>query len=72
MQEDLHNGVGRKRKRASIGIHNLDLIKMPVTYKTVRGDYSFRPLNEPSEFSISQILNNLEIGKQYGHILSRI
>jgi phenylalanyl-tRNA synthetase beta chain len=70
MQEDLHNGVGRKRKRASIGIHNLDLIKFPVTYKTVRGDYSFRPLDEPSEFSISQILNNLEIGKQYGHILS--
>ncbi|MDQ5875797.1 MAG: phenylalanine--tRNA ligase subunit beta, partial [Thermoproteota archaeon] len=22
MQEDLHNGIGRKRKKASIGIHN--------------------------------------------------
>jgi phenylalanyl-tRNA synthetase beta chain len=70
MQEDLHNGVGRKRKKASIGIHNLDVINFPVIYKTVRGDYSFRPLDEPSEFSIDQILKDLEIGKQYGHILS--
>jgi phenylalanyl-tRNA synthetase beta chain len=70
MQEDLHNGVGRKRRKASIGIHNLDFIKFPVTYKTVSGDYSFRPLGESSEFSIDQILKNLEIGKQYGHILS--
>ncbi len=70
MQEDLHNGVGRERKKASIGIHNLDVIKFPVTYKTVKGDYSFRPLDEPSELSINQILRELEIGKQYGQILS--
>jgi phenylalanyl-tRNA synthetase beta chain len=70
MQEDLHNGVGRKRKKASIGIHNFDVIKFPVTYKTVKGDHSFRPLDEPSELSINQILKDLEIGKQYGQILS--
>jgi len=70
MQEDLHNGVGRNRKKASIGIHNLDVIKFPVTYKTVKGDHSFRPLDEPSELSINQILKDLEIGKQYGKILS--
>jgi phenylalanyl-tRNA synthetase beta chain len=70
MQEDLHNGVGRKRKKASIGIHNFDVIKFPVIYKTVKGDHSFRPLDEPSELSINQILKNLEIGKQYGQILS--
>ncbi|MDQ3999098.1 MAG: phenylalanine--tRNA ligase subunit beta, partial [Thermoproteota archaeon] len=70
MQEDLHNGVGRRRRKASIGIHNLDVIRFPVTYKTVSGDYSFTPLNESSEFTIKQILKDLEIGKQYGHILS--
>ena len=31
MQEDLHNGIGRRRKKASIGIHNLDAIRFPVT-----------------------------------------
>jgi phenylalanyl-tRNA synthetase beta chain len=70
MQEDLHNGVGRRRRKASIGIHNLDVIRFPVTYKKVSGDYSFTPLNESSEFTIKQILKDLEIGKQYGHILS--
>ena len=70
MQEDLHSGIGRKRRKASIGIHNLDVIKFPVAYKTVSGDYSFTPLDESSEFSIDQILKDLEIGKQYSHILS--
>ncbi|MDQ3851894.1 MAG: phenylalanine--tRNA ligase subunit beta [Thermoproteota archaeon] len=70
MQEDLHNGVGRRRRKASIGIHNLDAIKFPVTYKTVSGDYSFTPLDESSKFPIGQILKDLETGKQYGHILS--
>jgi phenylalanyl-tRNA synthetase beta chain len=70
MQEDLHNGVGRRRRKASIGIHNLDVIRFPVTYKTVSGDYSFTPLDQSSEFRIAEILKDLEIGKQYGHILS--
>lgn len=70
MQEDLHNGVGRRRKKASIGIHNLDVVKFPVTYKTVGGDYAFEPLGEMSSRSIDQILNESDIGKQYGHILS--
>jgi phenylalanyl-tRNA synthetase beta chain len=71
MQEDLHNGVGRRRRKASIGIHNLDVIQFPVIYKTVSGDFSFTPLDESSEFSIDRILKDLEIGKQYGHILSK-
>jgi phenylalanyl-tRNA synthetase beta chain len=70
MQEDLHNGVGRKRRKASIGIHNLDVIRFPVTYKTVSGDYSFIPLNEASKISIYRILKDLEIGRQYGHTVS--
>jgi phenylalanyl-tRNA synthetase beta chain len=70
-QEDLHNGIGRKRRKASIGIHNLDVIRFPVSYKTVSGDYAFRPLDETSEFQIEGILKDLDIGKKYGHILSR-
>jgi phenylalanyl-tRNA synthetase beta chain len=69
MQEDLHNGVGRRRKKASIGIHNLDAIKFPVTYKTATGDHTFEPLGESSNQSIDRILKESETGKQYGHIL---
>jgi phenylalanyl-tRNA synthetase beta chain len=71
MQEDLHNGVGRRRKKASIGIHNLDAIQFPVTYRAVDGDYSFVPLGESSSKTIDQILKESETGKQYGHILSK-
>ncbi len=69
MQEDLHNGIGRKRKKASIGIHDLDSIKFPITYKTVSDDFSFVPLGEVSSITIKQILNELDIGRQYRHIL---
>ncbi len=70
MQEDLHNGVGRRRKKASIGIHNLDAIKFPVAYKTVDREYAFEPLGETSSRTIDQILKESDTGKQYGHILS--
>jgi phenylalanyl-tRNA synthetase beta chain len=70
MQEDLHNGLGRRRRKASIGIHNLDAVRFPVTYKTASKDDAFRPLDESSEFTIESILTNLDIGKKYGYILS--
>ncbi|HXG08048.1 MAG TPA: phenylalanine--tRNA ligase subunit beta [Nitrososphaera sp.] len=70
MQEDLHNGIGRRRKKASIGIHNLDVIRFPVTYKTVGGNYAFVPLGETSSRSIDQILRESDVGRQHGHILS--
>ena len=70
MQEDLHNGIGRRRKKASIGIHNLDAIKFPITYKAAGGDYAFEPLGGSVEQSIDQILKETETGRQYGHILA--
>jgi phenylalanyl-tRNA synthetase beta chain len=70
MQEDLHNGIGRRRKKASIGIHILDVIRFPISYRTVGGDYSFAPLGESTEQSIERILKSSDIGKQYGQILA--
>jgi phenylalanyl-tRNA synthetase beta chain len=70
MQEDLHNGIGRRRKKASIGIHNLDAIKFPITYKAAGSDYAFEPLGGSAEQSIDQILKETETGRQYGHILA--
>lgn len=69
MQEDLHDGIGRRRKKASIGIHDLESIKFPITYKTVSDDFSFVPLGELSSNTIKQILNEFDIGRQYRHIL---
>jgi phenylalanyl-tRNA synthetase beta chain len=69
IQEDLHNGIGRRRKKASIGIHDLDSIKFPITYKAVSDDFSFVPLGLLSSSTIKQILNEFDIGIQYRHIL---
>ena len=69
MQEDLHNGIGRRRKKTSIGIHDLDKIKFPLTYTTVSKDHKFIPLTSSSEMSISEILQNTDMGTKYGNIL---
>ncbi len=70
MQEDLHNGVGRKRKKSSIGMHNLDNIVFPLKYTTVPKHFSFIPLDKENEFTIESILKNLDVGKKYGHVLN--
>ena len=69
MQEDLHNGIGRHRKKSSIGIHDLDAISFPLTYTTTNRNHKFIPLNSSQENSISEILENTEVGQDYGYIL---
>jgi phenylalanyl-tRNA synthetase beta chain len=69
LQEDLHFGIGRKRKKASIGIHNLDSIKLPLFYTTKSKDHKFVPLTTDKEMSASQILETMDVGKDYSGIL---
>ena len=69
MQEDLHFGIGRKRKKSSIGIHDLDKISFPLTYTTTSRDHKFVPLNSENELTISEILTSTDVGKSYGGIL---
>ena len=69
MQEDLHFGIGRKRKKSSIGIHDLDTISFPLTYTTTNRRHKFIPLNSQKESTISDILQNTEVGKEYGYVL---
>ncbi|KAF6248822.1 phenylalanine--tRNA ligase subunit beta [Marine Group I thaumarchaeote] len=69
LQEDLHFGIGRKRKKLSIGIHDLDKITFPLVYKTTNRNFKFIPLNSKKELSISEILKNTDVGKDYSSIL---
>jgi len=69
MQEDLHNGLGRRRKKASIGIHDLGKIKFPLYYKTVTQEHSFIPLESDVSMTVKDILEKTETGKKYKHIL---
>ena len=71
MQEDLHFGIGRKRKKSSIGIHDLDTISFPLIYTTTNKNHKFIPLNSKKELSISKILTDTETGKDYGYLLGQ-
>ena len=71
MQEDLHFGIGRKRKKSSIGIHDLDKISFPLTYTTANKNHKFIPLNSEKELLISEIISDTETGKDYGHLLGQ-
>lgn len=70
MQEDLHNGLGRKRSKASIGFHNLDNIDFPLEYTTAE-NLSFIPLDNSSELTLTEILSNTEPGKKFGKLLAQ-
>jgi phenylalanyl-tRNA synthetase beta chain len=69
MQEDLHMGIGRKRKKSSIGIHDLDHISFPLNYTVTNRNHSFIPLGESKSLTVSKILENSETGKEYGGLL---
>jgi len=70
MQEKLHITIGRKRKKLAIGIHDLDKVNGPFTYrladpKSVR----FVPLAKTEEMDMDEILVKHEKGKDYAHLL---
>ena len=69
MQEDLHNGIGRKRSKASIGLHNLDTIEFPLDYTTRPGNLSFTPLDHSSSSTLSEVLEKTESGKKFRELL---
>jgi len=70
MQEDLCNGIGRKRHRLAIGIHNSDVVVPPLTYKAVPSSFRFVPLEHDRELSIEEILSSHPTGRKYGHLVS--
>ena len=70
MQEDLHWGVGRNRKKASIGVHNLDAVKPPFTYTTADPDeVKFVPLDKSEKMSLRDILEKHEKGIAFRHLI---
>jgi len=70
MQEDLHWGVGRDRRKASIGVHNLDRVQPPFLYTAEDPDaVRFVPLDRAEEMSLREILEKHEKGIAYRHIV---
>lgn len=73
MQEDLHNGLGRNRRKASIGVHDLQTIKFPIMYKKISNpQYSFVPLNSNKKMTVEEVIDNTEQGKNYSQLVQKL
>ena len=68
-QEKLHFALGRGRRRASIGVHDLSTLNPPFAVKTVKRDNSFIPLGMDQEMTIDEILSSHPKGVDYAHLL---
>ena len=69
MQEKLHVTHCRKRRKVSIGLHDLKPIEFPVIYTAKPPGFSFRPLGERATMNLTEILTQLPKGKEYAWIL---
>ncbi len=70
LQEKLHIGLGRNRKKVAIGVHNAEPVTPPFTYKAVNPDsISFIPLAKDEPMTLREILKKHEKGIDYAHLL---
>lgn len=69
LQEDLHNGLGRKRKVVAIGLHDMDAIEPPLAYRGVPSSFRFVPLGKDEELTVDRILAETPEGRTYGAAL---
>jgi phenylalanyl-tRNA synthetase beta chain len=69
LQEDLHNGLGRKRRAVAIGLHDMDAIRPPLSYQAVQPSFKFVPLNGDRPVSVGSILADTAEGRVYGFAL---
>ena len=68
-QEKLHFALGRGRKRASIGVHDLSNLAPPFRVEAVNRNHSFIPLAMNEEMTIDEILDKHPKGVDYAHLL---
>jgi len=69
LQEDLHNGIGRRRRVVAIGLHDMDAVDPPFAYRAVGSAFEFVPLGGKNPVSVSSILSDTDEGKVYGAAL---
>jgi phenylalanyl-tRNA synthetase beta chain len=70
LQEDLHNGLGRRRRVVAIGLHDLAAVSGPFRYAALPPSFSFVPLGSGNRLSLAKILGATEQGRAYGGALS--
>ena len=70
LQEKLHDGLGRKRAKVAVGVHDFDRMRTPIIYKqSDPKDTFFIPLNESREMSLEKTVEKTEKGREYANLL---
>ncbi|WP_406657618.1 phenylalanine--tRNA ligase subunit beta [Methanolobus sp. ZRKC2] len=69
LQESLHWGLGRDRKKVSIGVHDLSKVEPPFRYIAADPDFEFIPLDFTEPMSMREILEKHPKGVRFAHIL---
>ncbi len=69
LQEDLHWGLGRNRRKVAIGVHDISRVTPPFRYFGEDPTRKFVPLDYTEEMTMREMLQKHPKGKDYGHIL---
>ncbi len=69
IQDKVDFSFGRKRKRTSIGIYNINMIDSPIRYTTVDRKFKFQPLQFEEEMTVDEIFDQHPKGIEFRHIL---
>jgi len=71
LQEKMDLTYGRKRKRASIGFYQADMVKSPLRYTVGNpDDTAFVPLGSTEKMTLREIVEKHPKGVEYGGIIS--
>jgi phenylalanyl-tRNA synthetase beta chain len=70
LQEKLHETLSRRRRKASIGVYDLDKIRPPIIYTALKpNEIKFVPLEETKPMTANEILERNTKGIEYGYII---
>ena len=70
IQEKIHAGLGRNRKKIAIGIYPLEKIALPIRFEARNPkEIKFQPLEVERELNGLQILQQHPTGREYAHLL---
>lgn len=71
LQEKIHTTFGRNRKEVAMGIYDLERIKPPIRFTTVKPEgIKFVPLDFEEELTPKEILEKHPKGKEFGRLLA--
>ncbi|MHA2253586.1 MAG: phenylalanine--tRNA ligase subunit beta [Candidatus Kariarchaeaceae archaeon] len=69
IQDKVDFSFGRKRKKTSIGIYNINMLESPIHYTVVERSFKFQPLQFEEDLTVDEIFENHPKGIEFRHIL---